>query len=201
MTKKYFKGTEAKEFLVQMLCEGFEKTGMILVGAEYRRRLLKRTIEKIISNARYAYYKRKKLKWAKEHDRYDFWKMYYDDYDDLIKTCDKALDSVLLTERGLLENNVKFAKFKLYMRLRHSKKHNDRFRIDENGNKMLIAGEVYHDLFYHTYADGVPVNHHPKTVTCLKAENGEYLLERPDGRQHRIKYADLGIKLTLNDTL
>ena len=101
-----------------------------------------------------------------------------------LKECDKKLAALRIMTKRMDEEESKY---------------NDKFHIDQDGNRRLIAGECYHYLFYHICVDGKVVNHREKVLTWIRDENGKYLLERNNGEQFWIGYDNLGWEADLYD--
>lgn len=149
----------------------------------------------------YEYRKWKQLRWAKMNGCYEKVKEHYRIEDEFYQKYEALSDSFAETNQKLKECDKKLVNLKLMTKRMHEEesKYNDKFHTDEHGKRRLIAGEIYHYLMYHTYVDGMVVNHREKSLACLKVENEKYLIERSNGEQLWISDDDLGWTTELYD--
>lgn len=156
-------------------------------------------VRRVKEDLQYEYWKWQVLRREKKQGCYEKAKETMKLNDEVRVNGNQLLDEIHNIQKDFLKfdkNKIK-AEMRLKRRFPDSSKYVDNFNIDENGNKRLIEGEEYHNLFYRTYDNGEPVNNSARRITCLKVENEKYLLKKENEEPFWISFDDLGWKIKL----
>ena len=204
MNGKDEKVNSFSEYIMTMKYSFLKCVEFIKIDIKYEVMRIKRwknKKESILDSIPYEYRKWKQLRQAKKNGCYEKVKEHYRIEDEIYQKYEVLSDSFAELKKPLKECDKKLAALRIMTKRmdEEESKYNDKFHIDQDGNRRLIAGECYHYLFYHTCVDGKVVNHREKVLTCIRDENGKYLLERNNGEQFWIGYDNLGWEADLYD--